>query len=102
MLLKTQLFEKKRKLSSEKKFWPVSSPIFECDKPEERVCDYPQPVLTLAFEVNGLILLHLRSWKHKFLKKKGKLSGEKKFLACFFSHSRVWQTSGDNIWGSTR
>ena len=23
-------------------------------------------------------------------------------MACFFSHSRVWQTSGDNIWGSTR
>ena len=40
--------------------------------------------------------------KTQILEKKGKLSSEKKFLACFFSHSRVWQTSRDNIWGFTR
>ena len=40
--------------------------------------------------------------KTQIFEKKGKLSSEKKFMACFFSHSRVWQTSGDNMWGSTR
>ena len=32
-LLKTQLFEKKRKLSGEEKIWPIFSRIIACNKP---------------------------------------------------------------------
>ena len=34
--------------------------------------------------------------KTQIFEKKGKLSSEKKFLACFFSHYRVWETSVDD------
>ena len=98
---KHKILKKKGKLSSEKKFWTVFSPILECDKPEGRICEYLQSILTIAFEVRGLILLHLRScWKHKILKKKANFP-VKRVLDCFFSYSRVWQTWGANLWIST-
>ena len=31
-LLKTQVFRKRGKLSKNKRFWPILSRIFECDK----------------------------------------------------------------------
>ena len=39
--------------------------------------------------------------KTQLFEKKSKFSSEKKFLACFFSYSRVWQTWGANRWIST-
>ena len=90
-LLKTQLFEKKAKFPVKKSFWPVFSPILECDKPEGRIDEYPQFFLLLLLKLKGLFLLHLRScWKHKFLKKKGKFSSEKKFLLYFLPIYRAW------------
>ena len=40
-------------------------------------------------------------WTQKFLKREN-ISSEKKFLAYFLSRYWVWQTSADNLWGSTR
>ena len=82
-MLKTQFFEKKGKLSSEKKFWHIFAQIIECDRPQGTICEGPQGILTITVEVTGLILKHLRScWKHNFLKKRQTLQW-KKFLACF-------------------
>ena len=43
-----------------------------------------------------------RLLKTQILGKKRKHSSEEKLLACFFSLSRLWQTSGANLWISTR
>ena len=84
-LLKTQLFEEKTNFPVKKSFWPVFSLILECDKPEGLKYEYPRSILTITFEVKGLILLHLRScWKHKFLKKKANFPVKKSFC-CIFS-----------------
>ena len=55
-LLKTQSFEKKGKLSSEKSFWPVLSRILECDNPRGTIYEGPQGILAITVEVTGLIL----------------------------------------------
>ena len=55
-LLKTQTFEKKGKLSSEKSFWAVLSRILECDKPQMTIYEGPQGILAITVEVTGLIL----------------------------------------------
>ena len=55
-LLKTQTFEKKGKLSSEKSFWPVFSRILECDIPQGTIYEVPQGNLTITVEVTELIL----------------------------------------------
>ena len=55
-LLKTQSFEKKGKLSSEKSFWPVLSRILECDNPWGTIYEGPQGILAITVEVTGLIL----------------------------------------------
>ena len=89
-MLKTQTFEKKGKLSSEKSFWPVFSRILECEIPPGTIYEGPQGILTITVEVTGLIPEHIRScWKHNFLKKKQTFQW-KKVLAGFFSYSRVW------------
>ena len=84
-LLKTKTFEKKGKLSSEKSFWPVFSLILESDKPQGKIYEGPQGILTNTVEVTGLILLHLRGcWKHKFLKKKANFPVKKRFWPNFW------------------
>ena len=40
--------------------------------------------------------------KTQFFEKKGKLSSEEKFLAIFLAHSRVWQSSVNTLYGSTK
>ena len=104
MLLRTQIFEKKKgKLSSEEKILPKFSA-------HSRVWQTSVNMLygTTKFSDNYCGSYRINSVTPKeFLKtqifwKKGKLSSEKKFLACFFSQSRVWRSSGDSLWGSTR
>ena len=101
--MKTQFFEKKKaNFPVKKSFWPFFSRFLECDRPQGPIYEYPQSISTNFFEVKGLILLHLRGcWKHKYLKKKGKLSSEKKVLANFFSLYQVWWNSRDYLKGST-
>ena len=84
-----------------KSFWPVFSRFLECERPQGPFFEYPQAIPTNTFEVDGLILLHLRGcWKHKILKKRQTFQW-KKFLFYFLPNCRMWQTSGDNFWGST-
>ena len=50
-LLKTQNFEKKSNLSSEKKkLWPIFSPVIECHKPQQTFCKDPKGILTITVE----------------------------------------------------
>ena len=100
-MLKTQFLKEKANFPVKKSFWPVFSRFLECDRPQGPIFEYPQAISTNTFEGKGLILLHLRGcWKHKFLKKRQTFQW-KKFLFFFLPNYRVWQTSGDNLWGST-
>ena len=55
-LLKTQTFEKKANFPVKKSFWPVSSRILECDKPQGTIYEGSQGILTFTVEVTVLIL----------------------------------------------
>ena len=102
-MLKTQIFEKKGKLSSEEK---ISAKFLA----HSRV--WQTSVITLygstkyfgnycgSYKTNSVTPKEFL--KTQFFERKGKLSSEKKFLACFFSQSRVCRSSGDSLWGSTR
>ena len=45
---------------------------------------------------------HERLLKTQFFRKKGNLSSEEKIMAPFFSYYRVWQTSKDSLYRSSR
>ena len=101
-LLKSQLFEKKAKTSSEEKIlanflahsgvWKTSvNTLYGSTKYFDNYCG--------SYRNNSVTPKKLKT---QIFEEKGKLSSEKKFLACFFAHSRAWQTSVNSIWGSTR
>ena len=54
-MLKTQIFGKEGKLSSEEKFWPLFSRIFECDKLLGTKCKGPKCLLAITVQVNRLV-----------------------------------------------
>ena len=73
-----------------KRLWPISSRIIEHDERPDTTYKGPQVNLTINVEVERSFLQDPRGcWKHKFSKKKGKLSSEEKILTYFFSHYRV-------------
>ena len=101
-LLKKQLFEKKGKSSSEEKFlsnflahsgvWQTSvNTLYGSTKFFDNYCG--------SYRINSVTPKKLL--KTQIFEKRQTLKW-KEFLACFFSHSRVWKTSGDKIRGSTR
>ena len=65
-----KIFEKKGKLSSEKKILAFFSRIIECDKPPGTFCKCPKGIPTFTVEVITSLLQHLRSCgkKHSFIK----------------------------------
>ena len=102
-MLKTQIFEKKGKLSSEQKIlanflahsrvWQTSvNTLYGLTKYFDKYSG--------SLRINSVT--SKCCWKHKFLKKKGKLSSEEKILPKFLAHSRVWQTSVNTLYGSTK
>ena len=56
MLLKTQLFEKKGNLSSEKKLWPVFSRNVDHDKPQGSIHKDPKGFLIITVEATRSFL----------------------------------------------
>ena len=81
-LLKPHVFENKFKLSSEEKILAYFFGNTEWHKPQGTIFKGPKGFLTKTMEGVRSFLYDLTGcWKHKFLKKKGKLSGERKNLA---------------------
>ena len=102
-MLKTQIFEKKCILSSEEKIlanflaysrvWQTSlNTLYESTKCFDKYSG--------SKRINSVT--PKSCWKHKFLKKTGKLSSEEKILPKFLAKSRVWQTSFNTLYGSTK
>ena len=51
-LLRTQIFEKKGKISSEKKtMWPIFSRIIECGKSQGTIFKGPKAILTITVDL---------------------------------------------------
>ena len=84
-------FLKKKAIFPVKRYWPTSSRLIEHDERPETTYKGAQGHLTFNVEVKWSLLHEPRGcWKHKFLRKKGNLSGEEKILTYFFSHYRFW------------
>ena len=55
-LLKTQNFGKKANFPVKKKFWPIFSRIFDCDKHQGKNCYGPKGILISTVEAIGSFL----------------------------------------------
>ena len=99
-MLKTQTFEKKGNLSSEKKCLTSFSRIIEHTNTQETLYEGPKGILTFTVE---LIRAFFRTWEvveNTIFEEKGNPSSEKKYLTSFNSYYRLWQTSRNNLKGS--
>ena len=59
-LLKTNFFGKEVKLSSEEKFWPLFSRIFQCDKLQGTKFKSPKGIPAITVEIIRRIVQDLR------------------------------------------
>ena len=57
---RTKLFKKKGYLPGDKRLWPISSRIIECDKPQGTFYNGPTSVVTITLKVIGAFLQDLR------------------------------------------
>ena len=55
-LLKHKFSEKKANFPGKKRFWPIFSRIFECDKPQVTNCKGPKDILAITVEARGSFL----------------------------------------------
>ena len=101
-MLKTQIFEKRQTLKLKEFLACFFSHyrVWQTSRDNIWWCTWYSDVYCGSYSVNSVTPKKL--WKKQLFEKKGKISSEEKVLACFFSHSRVWQTSVNTLYGSTK
>ena len=101
-MFKTQIFEKKANFPVNKKLCLFFLPLSSVINLRGFFISIHKKNWQLLWEVQDHFCNTTRLLKTQVLGKKRKLSSEEKILAFLFSHSRVWQTWGANLWVSTR
>ena len=101
-LLKTQIFEKKGKIFTDKKFGVFLSRFIECDEAQETKYKGPRAIFIIALQFIRACLGTKRLMKTQIFEKKRQTFQWKESLDQFFPYYRASQNSRNNLKGTIR